>query len=85
MAIVEGFKKCGCCGEVKPISEFHRSEKGDGYQYYCKACKGPQKSNNRKKTKRHGISNTEERDRGGRRESQYSYTRLHPKRADVRP
>lgn len=49
--VIEGFetpamKRCRCCGELKPISEFHidRSHK-DNHDSCCKLCK----SNNRKK------------------------------------
>jgi hypothetical protein len=32
-------KYCGKCGETRPVSEFHRWYKGDGYQPWCKACR----------------------------------------------
>jgi hypothetical protein len=33
-------KRCPRCGELKPLSEFHRHKKRrDGVQVYCKACR----------------------------------------------
>lgn len=33
-------KKCSCCGEEKPISEFNRFKRSsDGFQAWCKKCK----------------------------------------------
>jgi ribosomal protein S27AE len=32
-------KRCSRCGETKPVSEFNRANKRDGYQDWCKACK----------------------------------------------
>ena len=33
-------KKCGRCGETKPVSEFYVSQNNrDGYDKYCKECK----------------------------------------------
>jgi len=33
-------KRCSCCGEVKPISEFHKHKDGKfGVGGYCKVCK----------------------------------------------
>ena len=32
-------KKCGKCGEQKPVDEFHRSSRGDGFQAWCKPCR----------------------------------------------
>jgi hypothetical protein len=32
-------KRCGRCAEVKPVSEFHRWKRGDGFQPWCKACR----------------------------------------------
>lgn len=29
-------KKCGCCGKIKPLSEF--GKKGTGYRNICKMC-----------------------------------------------
>jgi len=35
-----GAKKCTKCGETKPVSEFHRSQRlRDGRDIYCKACR----------------------------------------------
>jgi hypothetical protein len=32
-------KRCGCCGELKPTSEFHRKRNArDGLQHRCKPC-----------------------------------------------
>ena len=32
-------KKCGRCGETKPVSEFYRNAKiSDGLDYFCKDC-----------------------------------------------
>ena len=37
--VEEGFKRCGRCGEVKPISDFNKCKrKSDGLQNYCKDC-----------------------------------------------
>jgi hypothetical protein len=33
---MDGFKRCGPCGETKPLNEFYR--KGDGYRSACKEC-----------------------------------------------
>ncbi len=38
----EGFKQCRRCGEVKPLTEFHKAShnwKGDGRRSSCKACR----------------------------------------------
>ena len=32
-------KRCGKCGEVKPLDEFHRWARGDGRQPWCKTCR----------------------------------------------
>ena len=32
-------KRCARCGETKPYSEFHKRNRGDGYQSWCKACR----------------------------------------------
>jgi hypothetical protein len=32
-------KRCSRCGETKPYSEFHRFNRGDGRQVWCKACR----------------------------------------------
>ena len=32
-------KLCCRCGELKPYSEFHRYNRGDGFQIWCKACR----------------------------------------------
>jgi hypothetical protein len=32
-------KRCGRCKKVKPVMEFHRWKRGDGYQPWCKACR----------------------------------------------
>lgn len=33
-------KRCGACGDVKPIFDFHRCKTAkDGYQYRCRECK----------------------------------------------
>src|SRR5690349_16960489 len=32
-------KRCGRCGEQKPIEHFHRWGRGDGRQPWCKACR----------------------------------------------
>lgn len=39
MKLVLAEKKCGKCGEVKPLSEFHRNRTTpDGLQWECKPC-----------------------------------------------
>jgi hypothetical protein len=36
---MQSCKRCGQCGEMKPLTEFNRSSKGkDGYQWKCRAC-----------------------------------------------
>jgi hypothetical protein len=36
---MEATKRCSMCGEVKPLTEFHRNrQKPDGLQVRCKAC-----------------------------------------------
>lgn len=47
-------KKCACCGEVKPTTEFlRRNNRGKwGFQHYCKECKD-------KKIKKYYIDNPE--------------------------
>lgn len=30
-------KRCGCCGQVKPVTDFHRRKAG--YQAWCKSCR----------------------------------------------
>jgi hypothetical protein len=32
-------KRCGRCGETKPVEEFHRWARRDGRQAWCKACR----------------------------------------------
>jgi hypothetical protein len=32
-------KRCGRCGEMKPVDQFHRWKRGDGFQPWCKACR----------------------------------------------
>lgn len=32
-------KRCGRCGETKPLDEFHRSQRRGGRQTWCKACR----------------------------------------------
>ena len=32
-------KRCGRCSELKPLDEFHRWKRGDGYQRWCKVCR----------------------------------------------
>ena len=33
------YKKCACCGDYKPESEFNlRNDATDKIQYYCRAC-----------------------------------------------
>jgi hypothetical protein len=32
-------KRCGKCAQVKPLSDFHRWKRGDGYQTWCKQCR----------------------------------------------
>jgi hypothetical protein len=32
-------KRCGKCGETKPVELFHRWKRSDGYQPWCKACR----------------------------------------------
>jgi hypothetical protein len=32
-------KRCGKCAELKPLDDFHRWKRGDGYQPWCKACR----------------------------------------------
>lgn len=31
-------KRCGVCGEIKPIEEFYKSKSSDGHQYKCRDC-----------------------------------------------
>ena len=39
-AVPGGMKRCTKCGEIKPVSEFHRNKsRKDGLQEWCKACK----------------------------------------------
>lgn len=39
-------KKCNKCGEIKPLSEFHkRKDSKDGHAYHCKVCIGIYRSN----------------------------------------
>ncbi len=36
----EGTKRCACCRERKPYSEFgHNVRQPDGFHFYCKSCK----------------------------------------------
>ena len=36
---MQSCKRCGQCGEIKPLTEFNRSSKDkDGYQWKCRAC-----------------------------------------------
>jgi hypothetical protein len=35
----QAVKRCARCGQTKPHSEFHRSNRGDGFQVWCKACR----------------------------------------------
>lgn len=48
------FKKCSCCGEIKPTTEFAKSKKREkwGFNSYCKACK-------HEKSKKYYLDNTE--------------------------
>jgi len=32
-------KRCSRCGETKPYSEFHKYNRGDGHQAWCKTCR----------------------------------------------
>jgi len=32
-------KHCGCCGQIKPLTEFHKRSGKDGRQSWCKKCK----------------------------------------------
>ncbi len=32
-------KRCGRCGAARPIQQFHRWKRGDGFQPWCKACR----------------------------------------------
>ena len=32
-------KRCGRCGVLKPLSDFHRWNQRDGYQLWCKPCR----------------------------------------------
>ena len=32
-------KRCSKCGETKPYSEFHKRNRRDGYQAWCKSCR----------------------------------------------
>jgi len=37
---VQGLKRCSCCKEIKPFSDFHKcSSRHDGLKEYCKTCK----------------------------------------------
>ena len=39
---VPGAKRCATCGEIKPLTDFHRSAgQPDGYNCYCKPCRKP--------------------------------------------
>ncbi len=41
-------KKCSSCGEVKPITEFHKRKEGhDGYRNQCKLCRRQWEFNNK--------------------------------------
>lgn len=41
-------KRCNKCGQVKPLSEFHRlASAPDGHQYTCKECKAEHAKENR--------------------------------------
>jgi hypothetical protein len=31
-------RRCGRCAAVKPLASFHRSRRGGGRKYWCKAC-----------------------------------------------
>jgi len=48
-----GFKFCPCCGETKPLSEFHKNKArkvgGDGVSTYCKKCQNKYTNKNAKK------------------------------------
>lgn len=48
------FKRCFCCGEIKPTTEFARKKHREkwGFYSYCKACK-------QKKAKQYYIEHTE--------------------------
>ena len=37
---LDGFKRCAQCGEVKPLSDFHRAKsQSGGYNCYCRPCR----------------------------------------------
>jgi hypothetical protein len=60
-------KKCSCCGEVKPTTEFSLSKnRKDGRQAYCKVCAY-------EKTKASYKANPERRNEHGRRFSKQYY------------
>lgn len=48
------FKKCACCGEVKPTTEFSRKKRREkwGFYAYCNDCK-------HEKAKKYYLDNTE--------------------------
>ncbi len=39
MIAINGMKLCSACGKLKPVSEFHTNNAGDGYYSICKLCK----------------------------------------------
>lgn len=47
-------KKCACCGEVKPTTEFvrHKNRKKWGFTYWCKECRN-------KKSRKYRLENPE--------------------------
>ena len=47
-------KQCSGCGEMKPLTEYHRNQRTkDGYQYNCKEC---QKKTRLPKRKAHYLN-----------------------------
>ena len=66
------FKRCSCCGEVKPTTDFTRYNRQGkwGFQYYCKACVN-------KKRKQYKLDNPENIKRANRKHNlkkQYGLT-----------
>ena len=57
------FKKCPCCGENKPLTQFYKAKnRKDGHQVYCKVCinkkhkKNVEKNKEKNKSGGHNIS-----------------------------
>lgn len=50
-------KRCARCGEIKPYSEFHRFNRGDGRQVWCKSCRKAYDHEYYLKTKTRWVNN----------------------------